>query len=212
MARLYISCEGQTEEMFVKQILSPHLLSRGIYATPIVLHTSVLKSGKATRGGGNSYQIIRADIIKLCNDTNAFVTTMYDYYKFPSIDGKTDWVSADDLENKLSQDINRSNFHPNIIQYEFEGLLFSDLNAFSVCNMRKWAIQQLQKECNGLSPEDINGGENTAPSKRIKKQHGGYQKVLDGISIAETIGLEKIRSCCPRFNAWVSWMESLESD
>lgn len=211
MARLYISCEGQTEEMFVKQILSPHLLSRGIYATPIVLHTSTSSSGKAIRGGGNSYSKIRDAVRRLCNDNGAFVTTMYDYYKFPPINGNTDWNSADEFEEKLSLDIQRTNFHPNIIQYEFEGLLFSDLTAFSVCNMRAWQIQQLQKECTGLAPEDINGGENTAPSKRIKKQHSQYQKVLYGVAIAETIGLEKMRACCPRFNAWVSWMESLES-
>jgi Domain of unknown function (DUF4276) len=36
-----------------------------------------------------------------------------------------------------------------------------------------------------------------------------YRKVLDGPTIAEKIGLERIRSACPHFDAWVSWIESL---
>ena len=34
MKRLYILCEGQTEEEFVNAILNPHLQNVGIYAYP----------------------------------------------------------------------------------------------------------------------------------------------------------------------------------
>lgn len=37
MQQLYILCEGQSEEAFVKQVLSPYLQGYQIYATPIVL-------------------------------------------------------------------------------------------------------------------------------------------------------------------------------
>lgn len=209
MVSLFISCEGQTEEMFVKRILADHLLSYGVYVTPVVLHTSRSSTGVVKKGGGNSYAKVRDAVLNLCRNSHAFVTTMYDYYKFPSINGKSDWQSADELEQRLSEDINRSNFHPNILQYEFEGLLFSDIRAFSVCNIPEKSISALELECAGVSPEDIDGGENTAPSKRICRQYPEYQKVLDGIAVAETIGLKRIRACCPRFDAWISWMESI---
>ena len=150
MVSLFISCEGQTEEMFVKRILADHLLSYGVYVTPVVLHTSRSSTGVAKKGGGNSYAKVRDAVLNLCRNSHAFVTTMYDYYKFPSINGKSDWQSADELEQRLSGDINRSNFHPNILQYEFEGLLFSDIRAFSVCNIPEKSISALELECAGV--------------------------------------------------------------
>ena len=43
--RLYIIVEGQTEQEFVKTVLSPYFQTKGIYnVQPILIHTS--KSGK----------------------------------------------------------------------------------------------------------------------------------------------------------------------
>ena len=45
---LHILCEGQTEERFVKEVLSPYFQQFGIFPKPILLITS-----KKKRQGGN---------------------------------------------------------------------------------------------------------------------------------------------------------------
>ena len=62
---------------------------------------------------------------------------------------------------------------------------------------------------NVKTPEDINDGAKTAPSKLIDEVFPKYIKTFHGPDLALTIGLDKIRAECPRFNQWVKWMESL---
>jgi hypothetical protein len=59
------------------------------------------------------------------------------------------------------------------------------------------------------SPEDINDGPNTFPSKRIKDQFPDYKKLLAGVKAAELIGLPTIRAKCPHFNEWVTKLERI---
>ena len=71
-------------------------------------------------------------------------------------------------------------------------------------------IQWLQAiQSNFPTPEDINDDKDTAPSKRIKRAIPRYQKKVDGPLLAMEIGLDKIRAKCPRFNCWVTRLESL---
>lgn len=55
-------------------------------------------------------------------------------------------------------------------------------------------------------PEDINGGADTAPSKRLMRIFP-YEKTADGEMILEALDIDDIRGKCPRFN---KWMEKLE--
>jgi len=57
MIRVYVFCEGQSEESFVKNILFPHFQIKDIYLTPIVLSTS-----KHFRGGVSTYGKIHNQI------------------------------------------------------------------------------------------------------------------------------------------------------
>ena len=96
-------------------------------------------------------------------------------------------------------------FVPYIQLHEFEALLFSDPAAFTeMFPNREGAIAQLtdiRKKFH--SPEDINDGQLTAPSKRILNVLPDYQKSVAGILIAQRIGLAKIRSECGHFNDWL---------
>ena len=56
------------------------------------------------------------------------------------------------------------------------------------------------------TPEDINGGADTAPSKRLMRIFP-YEKTADGEMILEALDIDDIRGKCPRFN---KWMEKLE--
>ena len=54
MKRVYIICEGQSEEAFVKHILSQHFENLQIYLTPIIIPTS-----RKQKGGGLKYHRIK---------------------------------------------------------------------------------------------------------------------------------------------------------
>ena len=52
--RLYVLCEGQTEDRFVKEILRPYLQNLNIFATPIICETKRMAS-KKYKGGVSKY-------------------------------------------------------------------------------------------------------------------------------------------------------------
>jgi hypothetical protein len=61
------------------------------------------------------------------------------------------------------------------------------------------------------SPEYIDDGEDTAPSKRIIKEIPEYEgmKASAGPLVAEKIGLTNIRKKCNHFNQWLLKIEAL---
>ncbi len=79
MIRVHIFCEGQTEETFVREVLSNHFEKLNIWLNPILLRTS--KYGK---GGISSYGKIKWQVQKKCKeDTSSWVTTLVDFYGLP---------------------------------------------------------------------------------------------------------------------------------
>ena len=210
MILLAISVEGRTEEEFVKNVLADHLWGIEVYPTPILL-------GRALGGsiGGNvSVERLVPEMIHLLRSFNA-VTSLVDFYGFRRKGDKT----VDDLEEdmtrqirkKLGQHWRQEKVFPYVQQYEFEGLLFSDVDAFTnTINIPEKSIEELRRIREKFStPEDINDNIETAPSKRIEKIIPQYQKDVNGFLIAKNIGLENIRSKCPRFDKWVTRLESL---
>ena len=61
------------------------------------------------------------------------------------------------------------------------------------------------------SPELIDDGQSTAPSKRIIAEFPDYEgaKSAVGPQVAELIGLETIRAACPHFSKWLTVLENL---
>ena len=102
---------------------------------------------------------------------------------------------------------------PYVQMHEFEALLFSDISKFQLHDdWNNKSKTKLQRVCNRFAtPEDINNGIQTAPSKRLDDIFPGYgkNKTLYGPLIAEDIGLAKIRQECPRFNNWIGQLEKL---
>ena len=90
-------------------------------------------------------------------------------------------------------------------------MLFADVTVFELLeDVDDDAIAELGRvRATFDTPEGINDGPDTAPSKRILAIMPTYNKRRDGPDLAATIGLDAIRSECRRFDAWVSRMESL---
>jgi hypothetical protein len=143
------------------------------------------------------------------------VTSLVDYYGFE--DKEND--SVGDLEERIRtaviSEIGRSFDESRILTYvqrhEFEGLLFSDTYAFAALPQATQEILQALNTIRGefQTPEEINDNPNTAPSKRLEHLIPRYNKRVNGPQIAQTIGLPTIRDQCPRFNQWLTRLESL---
>lgn len=228
MIRVNIICEGLTERDFVKKIIAPHLLGFGINASSPTLG----KTGK--KGGDVSGARVIGDVTtNLQNDRSAYCTTFLDFYGMKSdVPGRSEATSKVDHKNKkqivedaifaavqerVGDDALRR-FKPYVQMYEFEGLLFSNVEkmSFRLSNGDSKIEQKIQSEFGKIlelkSPEEINDNKETAPSKRIEKMVFGYSKITDGIPLAELIDLKEIREKCPLFDAWIIWLENLSKN
>ncbi len=214
--RLYLLVEGQTEETFVRTVLTSHYARIGLFITPVIVSTSL-----GHKGGITNYEKVKPQINRLCKqDRKACVSTLFDLYGLPgNFPGKdeadfpahgTGEQKADFLEKKLAEDIKERNFIPNLMVHEFETLLFVEPGKFSDWTDAQSSIDLLisiaQKHKN---PEHINDSPQTAPSKRIKKLMPWYEKNIHGPLIVAEIGLDSLRQACPHFNRWLQCLEQL---
>jgi hypothetical protein len=56
--------------------------------------------------------------------------------------------------------------------------------------------------------QTLNDSPETAPSKRLLRQIPGYRKSEDGPDAIELASLSRVRSQCPRFDAWLTGLET----
>lgn len=218
VTRVNLVVEGPTEETFIKRVLSPFLASNGIF----VVSRSVQTSRTGGRGGLSNYILVKNDILNwLKQDTDAYVSTMFDLYALPksfpgwstSQEQSDPYKKAESIETELKNDINHDKFIPHIQLYEFEGLLFSDIDKIDLCMSLKnqnGQVSNLRKSVSSFStPEHINDNYTTAPSRRLKSFYPGYDKVLFGSLISEDIGIATIMNKCKHFSCWVNTLKDL---
>lgn len=216
---LHILCEGQTEERFVKEVLSPYLQQFNIYPKPILLLTSKKKNA---RGGMLSYAQAKRDLTilqKQFRDNNSelhLFTTMFDYYALPDdFPGVEESIDIQDvrsrisfLEDKFAEDMGRGALIPYIQLHEFEALLFVDIIKLQTeYPLSSEKIRVLKEETDIYGdPEMINNSPDTAPSKRIiaaLAQDYHYNKVQSGAAITSVIGIENLLDNCQHFKEWI---------
>jgi hypothetical protein len=204
--RLYIVVEGQTEEEFVKSLLAPFFQDMGIYAYPLIIHTS-----KGHKGGFVNYEHLKNDIVRLLKSQgqDVIVSMLVDFFRCPEVPEKDIWSIIPnhvervvEMEMAIKKDINDWRFVPYIQLHEFEALLFSSDEGF-----KKYFSDKEILELQGIiesyeNPEDINSSPEGAPSKRLLRIVPDYDKVVYGNIIALEIGLKLIVDRCPRFKAW----------
>jgi len=223
MIRLHIIAEGQTEEEFVNTILTDHL---GYFNISTDVHCITTKRTRTSlhRGGLVSYQKAKRDItlwLEQDKHPEARFTTMFDLYALPNdfpefeeAQKRPDpYQKVKHLENALFDDISYSCFIPYIQLHEFEALILSDpIKLEERFPDYQSKVQQLVSLCQTFdSPELINDGQQTAPSKRIIQAIPRYKGAKESVAplIAKKIGLETIRQKCPHFNQWIERLENL---
>lgn len=220
MVRVNMIVEGQTEEAFVNQVLAPYLSQRQIY--PVARRVTTSRQ-KRVRGGMTTYIRVKADIENwLKQDGLAYCTTIFDLYglpsDFPGYEASRaimdPYERVRQLEGSLLADLGDHRFIPNLLLHEYEALLYSDpdkldeIVGLMEVGSQIHHLEQILATCGG--PEKVNDNPETAPSKRLIQLYPGYDKVLFGVWVAESIGIDTIREKCPHFDEWISKLESLK--
>ncbi len=209
MKRLYIIVEGQTEQEFVRELITPYFNELGFYdVRPCLIRTS-----RTSKGGFVSYQHLKNDALRLLKEEkNIIVTTLVDYFRIPNNipqynECKSKYVDVKDkvecLEKSIGADIQDIRFIPYIQLHEFEAVLFSSNNGFKAFYNDEICIKIQKIIDDYTNPELINDSPQTAPSKRILNIIPQYDKVLEGNLIAIEVGMSKILTKCPRFRHWI---------
>lgn len=152
---------------------------------------------------------------------DVYFTTMIDLYALHSdFPGRSaaaklhhdPYMRVGSLEAAWRKKTADDRFIPYIQLHEFEAYLFADASKFAEFDCPHPAIAALQAAADGTdSPERIDDGQNTAPSKRIIDQFPAYKKLktVVGPQMTELIGSRTIRKKCPHFDSWLSRLERL---
>jgi hypothetical protein len=224
VTRVLLLVEGQTEEAFVNHVLRPHLEPLGVFAERAsLLRTKELPEGQPYKGGVTTYRQMARDARRLLQDSNAYVTTLIDYYGLPAdFPGLDDAKALPDLmarvaalEASFTHDINHPRFHPFLAVHEFEAWIF----AASAAAEEHLSVSGLAAELEMMAAaaggaERVNDDPATHPSARLAcavSRLGArrYGKVADGPDIVAKAGLAIVRGACPHFANWLGWLESI---
>ena len=207
MKTVIIICEGPTEEVFCRNLLSQYLQNSCRIEIRLL-------------GGNCNWQRIRDMAEKaLKQQKNALVTTFFDYYgvktkKFPNwketvgINKANVRERIEILEKGMLEEIDsdlRYRFIPYIQLHEFEALLFNNIEVFD--NNFKQSEFNRVKLLDVLNkfpdPELINQKRETSPSHRLERIIPSYDKIIYGNMLVEMIGIKQIRQKNIHFNNWI---------
>lgn len=217
MKRVLILVEGQTEERFVKDVLAPAFAERQVFLSPTILVTKRVKDGPNFKGGVTSYAKFRADVRRLLQTSGgALVTTLLDYYglsqDFPGMNTRPHappLARVNHVEESIRTELGSpSNFIPFLALHEFEAWLFVSADELPRALTQPDGREAFAAICASVeTPEDIDEGATTAPSKRIKAIFPTYRKTVHGPLTVQRIGLDRIRAECRHFDAWLRALE-----
>jgi hypothetical protein len=224
VVRMYIFCEGQTEETYANNTLHAHFFSNfGTSVVPLLIPHKRGITSRVNKGGWLDYSKARAFIHAIMaqhHGEDTWFTTMLDLYAIPAdFPGLADAPQGNPLKRIISLEENFTEdicsdefwrFTAHLQLHEFEAFLLADPNqikpTFPDCAD---GVDALAAELSGILPEDVNEGRETAPSKRIIRHIAEYegQKASAGPIIAARIGLVQLRQRCPHFGNWLSELE-----
>jgi hypothetical protein len=236
MIRKTVFCivEGQTENAVLKKLVAPHLGARGID-----FHLPIVRVGRGRGGvrflnANTLYDQIR---VFLRDHRQPFVTTFFDYYAFPAGESKgwefvakskadVSFRGGEAVAEMIEKEIHsraldgmdlpnvESRLIPYVQLHELEALFFAEPNKMALIFGSPWLAKGFTEAvatCGGC--ENINDTPQKAPSKRIQAAFPGYIKgrsdLAHGPRIAEKLDLAAVRGKCPRFNEWLTKLETL---
>ena len=224
MSRLLILVEGETEEIFVNEVLEPYLRSSDYVAVRARILGTARQRDR--RGGIRGWhQVLKTIRNHLREDTRVVLSTMVDYYGLP-LAGSRAWPGraaapglphaerAESVEAAMAREVGgvvasaAGRFVPYVAMHEFEALLFSDCEGLARAIGRPELRSEFERIREAFpNPEAIDDDPEGAPSKRIIRLVVGYRKTLYGKLAALGIGIEAMRRECPHFADWIERLE-----
>ena len=218
MKKVLILVEGQTDETVVRDVLAPHLSSKGIALVPVIVKTKRDKTGKAFKGGISSFDQVHRDLKPLLRDGSAIgVTTLLDYYGLPNdFPGMKDRPPKDayarvaHVEAEFAKAVNNRKFVAHLTLHEIEAWIYVDPKAAEwVFENQKvpLRLKEIRASCGGA--ELVDEGPETAPSKRILAIAPEFEKAIHGPMAIEAVGIDQIRTACQHADAWLRTIEAL---
>jgi len=207
---IVVVCEGETEETFVRRVLSVRLTQKTF--KPSCLGGIEPNGYKKLVGGVRQW--LRTKGI-------THVTTMIDLYRLPSDFPRQTQATSNpcdkvrSLERALAEEIQDARFIPYIMLHEFEALLLTKTGLEIIRkrarvgkNDRSWKERQ-RDLARVETPERLNDDANSHPSARIKKIWPRFKKTTDGVGILEQVPWEELCAACRHFGDWIRKLEAL---
>jgi len=220
--RLFIYCEGQTEEMIVERLIRNHLAPHGVKVErPELCATSLDPHGQ--RGGFVNWDAIEFDLKQTFvgdSDPNLRFTTLLDVYRMPpkllAMAGFSNPVGhpsdVEAVEKAIEGVFSEPRLKAYLQRHELEALLLADIDSLERVFHRDTAgLQSMRTDIAGFgNAEDINHGPTTHPSARLVSAVAGYEnlKASNAYFVLAEAGLDTIRVKCPRFDAWLKHWET----
>lgn len=206
--RLIFIVEGDCEVSFVERKVIPYLYSKVPETKGWFMNAQKITTNRRLnkKGGNIGYEYLKNEIQRCIGRNNVWITTFLDYFRLPNDfpNYSVESQHIDLVEKGLKDDIGYDKFIPYIQKYEFETLLFASVRGFELLLDDDRQIAQVNKIIHDFPDiEDINGGCETAPSKRLATIFD-YHKTTDSELILSELDMETIMEKCSRFNAWIN--------
>jgi hypothetical protein len=226
MKRLYLTVEGQTEQAFAVNVLTPHLVNFNVFLTkPRLTGLHDRRRGRIPQGGLlHTFDHAKADMqrwMKEDQSVDARFSMMVDLYSLPQdfpgyavgMAKPTGREKAQALQQSLALGMADTRFIPYLQCHEFEALVLVDPSRIGILyDVSQSQLETLCEECSGFAtPEDINLGQHSHPKYRIKQRIQDYDENVAGPMLTEDIGLQALREKCPHFAEWLTRLENLDS-
>lgn len=206
MKRLVFIVEGDTEVIFINDVIIPYLYNLG-FNNPMNAQTIITNRKQHNKGGVINYEYLKNDINRVLAQGNVIITTFIDFFRLPTNfpNFTTDSKLINEIEDGISIDFdNNKNLIPYIQRHELEALMFIKKDGFELVidvEDKLLLIENIIEEYS--NPEDINGNPENAPSKRLERIFK-YDKVADSEIIFGMLDIQTMIDKCPRFNNWIN--------
>lgn len=212
MKRIVFIVEGDTEIIFIQKCVMPYLYGKG-FSNPMHAQKMLTNRKMNKKGGNVGFEYLKNEIARVAATKNVLITTFLDFFRLPTdfpgytIDSHKISEIEQAVKENISEIMDTTCFLPYIQRHEIESLMYTSMDGFDIVVDDDVSLKKLQRIIDQYpNPEDINGGAETAPSKRLLNIFP-YEKTADAELILEVLEVEDIRAKCPRFDAW---MEKLE--
>lgn len=207
MERIVFIVEGDCEVYFVKNKIIPYLYNFWKSRNPLVMNPQKITTNRRLnrKGGIVSFEYLKNEIGRIRAQGDPWITTFLDFFRlpadFPSF--STDSSAIERIESSLFSEIAYERLIPYIQKHEFEALMFAGTDAFLNINLTDKQFKAISRISDGFpNVEDINGGQKTAPSKRLEYIFD-YKKTLHSQLVLNDIEIETIMERSPRFKDWI---------